>query len=882
MRHLQQPHEVNVKPTLVALLALCLCVAGCSTFKDIGRHLWGSDSKEGQSTPEGINQTSKVKVGTPIWEFETGGSVESSPAISSDGTVYVGSRDKKLYALSGKSGVKLWEFETGDAVGSSPAIGSDGTLYVGSNDYKVYAIRTGSEGLAESPWPMRGQNPQHTGRAVELISTEDEAEVAQPDKGQDGPLFDPNCTNAKSIESAVREKLKTPEGDLDKDTLCSVKKLKLGTCGLQDLISISTNLPGLKNLDLNTNAIAELTPLASLPKLEKLNLNTNNISRLNPLSELTELERLSLNNNQIKNLKTLAPLEELEQLSLNTNFISDLTPLENLNELEELHLSTNQITDLGPLSGLTELKELSLNRNQISDLEPLSDLSDLKLLRLSNNQITTLSPLHELRKLETVWIRNNPGLTAEEVDALKHALPNCEISHNEFPADELTEDLTPADEPTHPKPEEKISELCRDYPELALIFDKYDLNVEELGQLVHLDLAEWDIGSIKFLSALPALRSLDLDDNHISDLTPLMGCTKLESLSLNSNRISDLTPLAGLEKLQKLEIQDNLVQDLSPLAALRSLEILCIQNNRVQDRTVLEGLPNLTKIFDAENPCAHEKETETVTEETVVAEQESLASSELEKEYLRVVAERLGYSIDQVKLESKFSEDLGVELIDLEDLRLDINRHWNVGISDEDIQKVQTCCDLFRFVEEGIERNGEEGDANVEAKDTESGDSSDDENEERDDDGAGGEPDPNDDNPSGIIGETTPPPLPEREIAAAQEPPYPPLPRTNDKATILPSPATKANPVEPEEDTLVGEQQKTQSGVPVAPPMSVKIRPSDPIPGARSRSEPVKIKLPDHIEAKEADKEVTEIQLSPDKAQELVDGKKKTEEDSLG
>ena len=164
------------------------------------------------------------------------------------------------------------------------------------------------------------------------------------------------------------------------------------------------------------------------------------------------------------------------------------------------------------------------------------------------------------------------------------------------------------------------------------------------------------------------------------------------------------------ERVQKLEIQDNLVQDLSPLAELRSLEILCIQNNRVQDRTVLEGLPNLTKIFDAENPCAHEEETEavnkeTVTEETVVAEQELLASSELEKEYLRVVAERLGYSIDQVKLESKFSEDLGVELIDLEDLRLDINRHWNVGISDEDIQKVQTCCDLFRFVKKGMEEN---------------------------------------------------------------------------------------------------------------------------------------------------------------------------------
>ena len=48
---------------------------------------------------------------------------------------------------------------------SSPAIGSDGTVYVGSYDNKLYAIKTDSKGLAKSPWPMRGQNAQRTGRA---------------------------------------------------------------------------------------------------------------------------------------------------------------------------------------------------------------------------------------------------------------------------------------------------------------------------------------------------------------------------------------------------------------------------------------------------------------------------------------------------------------------------------------------------------------------------------------------------------------------------------------------------------------------------------------------------------------------------------------------
>ena len=80
------------------------------------------------TTPKGTNQTSKVKIGTPIWEFETGGGVSSSPAIGSDGTVYVGE--------GGRGGKKL------------------------------YAIATDSKGLAKSPWPMRGQNARHTGRVM--------------------------------------------------------------------------------------------------------------------------------------------------------------------------------------------------------------------------------------------------------------------------------------------------------------------------------------------------------------------------------------------------------------------------------------------------------------------------------------------------------------------------------------------------------------------------------------------------------------------------------------------------------------------------------------------------------------------------------------------
>jgi outer membrane protein assembly factor BamB len=82
--------------------------------------------------------------GPGLWQFDDpAGKVKSSPAVDpSTGTIYVGSNDNKLYAIS-RFGIREWSFTTGGYVISSPAIGPDGTIYVGSNDSKVYAIRPG-------------------------------------------------------------------------------------------------------------------------------------------------------------------------------------------------------------------------------------------------------------------------------------------------------------------------------------------------------------------------------------------------------------------------------------------------------------------------------------------------------------------------------------------------------------------------------------------------------------------------------------------------------------------------------------------------------------------------------------------------------------------
>ncbi|HEY7267138.1 MAG TPA: PQQ-binding-like beta-propeller repeat protein [Solirubrobacterales bacterium] len=79
------------------------------------------------------------------WQTFTPGYVTSSPALGSDGTVYVGSFDHKLYALDPDTGQVRWSYATDAHIYSSPALadgpdGRTGAIYIASADGSVYAL----------------------------------------------------------------------------------------------------------------------------------------------------------------------------------------------------------------------------------------------------------------------------------------------------------------------------------------------------------------------------------------------------------------------------------------------------------------------------------------------------------------------------------------------------------------------------------------------------------------------------------------------------------------------------------------------------------------------------------------------------------------------
>jgi len=79
--------------------------------------------------------------GDVLWKYKTDGQVNSSPVLAADGTVYVGSSDKKLHAIA-PDGSSKWTYTTGGETLSAPAVAADGTVYVGNTDNSFYAVNS--------------------------------------------------------------------------------------------------------------------------------------------------------------------------------------------------------------------------------------------------------------------------------------------------------------------------------------------------------------------------------------------------------------------------------------------------------------------------------------------------------------------------------------------------------------------------------------------------------------------------------------------------------------------------------------------------------------------------------------------------------------------
>ncbi|NMM63905.1 leucine-rich repeat domain-containing protein [Clostridium sp. P21] len=216
--------------------------------------------------------------------------------------------------------------------------------------------------------------------------------------------------------------------------LTNLQTLNLGYSKIKNISGLK-GLSNLQTLNLSSNQISNISSLVNelkvLTNLRELNLSTNEINDIGELNKLTNLKTLNLNHNKISNINALKGLNNLQTLDLGINQISDISgaanSLKELTNLNNLNLSNNQISNIDELSKLTNLKTLDLNYNKISDISALKGLTNLEMLGLSHNKISDISVFKNLTNLRELILLENP-ISNEDIQALKNALPRCEIN----------------------------------------------------------------------------------------------------------------------------------------------------------------------------------------------------------------------------------------------------------------------------------------------------------------------------------------------------------------------------------------------------------------------------------------------------------------------
>jgi len=66
----------------------------------------------------------------------------------------------------------------------------------------------------------------------------------------------------------------------------------------------------------------------------------------------------------------------------------------------------------------------------------------------------------------------------------------------------------------------------------------------------------------------------------------------------------------------------------------------------------------------------------------------------------QIVAEQLGVDEDQVTNEASFMDDLGADSLDTVELVMALEEEFDIEISDEDAEKIQTVQDAIDYINE--------------------------------------------------------------------------------------------------------------------------------------------------------------------------------------
>ena len=75
----------------------------------------------------------------------------------------------------------------------------------------------------------------------------------------------------------------------------------------------------------------------------------------------------------------------------------------------------------------------------------------------------------------------------------------------------------------------------------------------------------------------------------------------------------------------------------------------------------------------------------------------------VEERIRQLIVDQLGVSVEEIRPEVSFLDDLGADSLDIVELVMAMEEEFDVEIPDDDAEKIQTIGDAFAYIKEKVE-----------------------------------------------------------------------------------------------------------------------------------------------------------------------------------
>ncbi|NTW68527.1 MAG: acyl carrier protein [Chlorobiaceae bacterium] len=75
-----------------------------------------------------------------------------------------------------------------------------------------------------------------------------------------------------------------------------------------------------------------------------------------------------------------------------------------------------------------------------------------------------------------------------------------------------------------------------------------------------------------------------------------------------------------------------------------------------------------------------------------------MTQAEIKDKVYDIIVSKMGVTKDQIKMESKFSDDLGADSLDTVELIMELENEFGVQIPDEDAEKIGTVQQAIDYI----------------------------------------------------------------------------------------------------------------------------------------------------------------------------------------